>query len=160
MAYGTVAGIESLIGDSVPGRVYSNTTVPSLDTVTTILDAVDAEINLELKQQGYVTPVDVTNTDVIKHLAYANSCGAAARILSTMPMQSYTQVDEGDSGGDRRSMLDRELWHCIQRIRRFELVAERTQSNTGKLQVFTQKNGARTRKPTFTRDKFDYQGPV
>ena len=48
--YGTISGIEALIGDIVNSRTFTDTTVPSYTEVQKLIDGVASEINVELLQ--------------------------------------------------------------------------------------------------------------
>ena len=76
MAYGSIAGVEELVGDIVLNRTFTSSTTPSTATVQSILDSVEAIINVELKQQGYISPVEATDIDAHALLTWANNCGA------------------------------------------------------------------------------------
>lgn len=159
--YGSVYGVESKVGDIVASRTFTDTTVPSFQDVQGLLDGVASELNMELLQQGYQAPVRGADDPIAySHLVYINECGAAARTLSLLPMESYLLPNEGGAGGDRREMLDRELWHAIQRIRRQEFQSTRT---TGLAANFL--SGARTdrdtgevKNPLFKRAMTDFPG--
>ena len=150
MGYGSIVGVTNLIGDIVAGREFNADSDPSINTVNQILTGVDAEINIELKQNGYVSPIDENAGVTYDYLVYINNCGAAARVLSTLPHESYSLPDENRSGGDRRTMLDRELWHGIQRIRRQEFPSARDEGFIR--QVFS---GSQDSEPRFSRGMFE-----
>jgi hypothetical protein len=158
IAYGSVAGIEGLVGDVVEDRTFTLGTVPSYDTVTELLEGVASALNVELSQQGYQTPVRAVDDPVTyQYLSYVNNAGAAARVLSTMPMESYVMPDEDQSGGDRRQMLDRELSHAIRRIQSQELPATRSTGMLSRVFAGSQENSdGNTKNPLFTRGMTDY----
>jgi|TARA_Y100000310_G_scaffold94472_1_gene92121 hypothetical protein len=162
--YGSVSDVEGLIGDIVDSRTFTESTIPSSETVQKLLDGVAAEINTNLAHEGYQAPVRFSESEQDAHayrrLVYANAAGAAARVLSTLPMESYTFPEETRSGGDRREMLDRELWHLLQDIRKRRFKATR---DVGILAEFfagslTDRAAGETKEPLFTRGKFDYPG--
>lgn len=159
--YGTVIGVEMLVGDIVASRTFTDTTIPSYDTVQDLVFGVAAEINVELRQNGYYAPVRAADDPIAyEYLAHCNNSGASARALSTLPMESYVIPTEERSGGDRREMLDRELWHCIQRIRRQELPAGRQESMFKRMYAGSQKDrtSGATKDAVFSRSKFDNPG--
>ena len=156
MAYGTIAGIQNLISDIVDDGIFTSTTRPSLATAQQMLDAIDAILNVELEQEYYVTPVADVDSNAYKVLAHASNCGAAARVMSTLPRESYQEPFDGGSGGDRREMLDREFFRTLKRIQDRQLKAPRTVSEAGYLRFKTKDTTKRN--PFFTRDRFDYPG--
>ena len=154
MAYGSIAGVEELVGDIVLSRTFTSSTTPSTATVQSILDSVEAIINVELKQQGYMSPVASTDVDAHALLTWANNCGAAARTLSTLPTESFTNTDSGSFGGDRREMLDRELSRTLDRIKKRELPAAKDAAGiTGQMEFINNGNDR-----LFSIEKFDYSG--
>lgn len=158
--YGSVSRIESWIGDIVPSQVFTSSTTPTYDTVLMILDGVSAEVNIELASQGYAVPVSGKNDPAAyEYLQHCVSAGSAARVLSTRPMESYTLPTNEGTGGDRREMLDRELWHCIQRIRDQRLSASKSSSAAETLFAGSNLDSdGKTNKAIFTRNRFDYPG--
>ena len=161
--YGSVYGVESKIGDMVSSRTFTDTTVPSFQEIQELVDGVASELNMELLQQGYQVPVrGVEDPIAYQHLVYVNNCGAAARALSSLPMESYLQPNEGAAGGDRREMWDRELWHAIQRIRRQEFRATRSTELAANFisGSRTDRDTGEVKNPVFTRDLFDFPGTV
>ena len=159
--YGSVAGVEMLVGDIVASRTFLDTTIPSFNTVQDLIFGIAAEINVELRQNGYYAPVRAAEFPIAyEYLVHANNAGASARVLSTMPMESYVMPTEERSGGDRREMLDRELWHCIQRIRRQELPAGRQEGLYKRMYAGSQKDrsSGATKNSVFSRSMFDNPG--
>lgn len=159
--YGSIVGIEAMVGDIVADRTFTDTTIPSYNTVQDILFGVAAEIAVELRQNGYFAPVRANEfPESYEYLVHCNNAGAAARVLSTLPMESYVIPTEERSGGDRREMLDRELWHCIQRIRRQELPAGRQEGMFKRFYAGSQKDrtSGKTKDGVFSRSMFDNPG--
>lgn len=159
--YGSIQQVEAMIGDIVTDRQFSDDTFPSASQVTILLEAVAAELNAELKQQGYRVPVRAKDDmDAYIYLAHANSAGAAARTLSSLPFEAYGFPDEQARGGDRREMLDRELWHCLQKIRRQELPATRDVGLASRTIAGsrTDRTTGDVKNPLFKRSMTDYPG--
>lgn len=159
--YGSVAGVESKIGDMVLSRTFTDTTVPTFQEIQELVDGVAQELNMELLQQGYQVPVRGADDPIAyQHLVYVNNCGAAARALSTLPMESYVFPDNEGAGGDRRTMWDRELWHAIQRIRKQEFKATTTTSPSDNFIAGsrTDRETGKVKKPLFERDMTDFPG--
>ncbi len=158
--YGSVAGVESKIGDMVSNRTFTDTTVPSFQEIQELVDGVAQELNMELLQQGYQVPVRGADDPVAyQHLVYVNNCGAAARALSTLPAESFEFAQDG-VGGDRRTMWDRELWHAIQRIRKQEFKATTTTSPSDNFIAGsrTDRDTGEVKNPLFKRDMTDFPG--
>jgi hypothetical protein len=159
--YGSVEAVEGMIGDIVPSRTFTDTTVPTFDEVQQILDGVASELNVELEQQGYQVPVRATTDRVAyRYMVYVNNAGAAARALSSMPMEAYVGPDDTQSGGDRRTMYDRELWHALVRIRNQDFKATRTTNLLSRVYAGSRedRDTGETKNSLFTRKKFDYPG--
>lgn len=159
--YGSVAGVESKIGDMVSSRTFTDTTVPSFQEIQELVDGVAHELNMELLQQGYQVPVRGADDPIAyQHLVYVNNCGAAARALSTLPMESYVFPDNEGAGGDRRTMWDRELWHAIQRIRKQEFKATTTTSPSDNFIAGsrTDRDTGEVKNPLFKRNMTDFPG--
>jgi hypothetical protein len=159
--YGSVKGIEALIGDVVSSRIFTSTTIPNVTQVQNILASVAAEMNVELKQQGYAVPINPNTSPIAYEYAVAvNNAGAAARTLGLLPQSAYTIPQEEMSGGDRRAMLDRELWHFLQRCRRYEIPADYAESQLSKFYAGSNLDRAtgETKKPLFKRGMFDNPG--
>ena len=158
MSYGSLEGVAKFIADVInEGRVFTDTTTPTSAIVEQMLEGVSSEVNVELLQNGYVAPVtEEPNPIVYTYLVYAVNAGAAARTLSTLPHQAYSLPDAESPGGDRRTMLDRELVHCINRIRRQEFPADRDASfirNVFSGSALDPETGVK-RKALFTRNQF------
>lgn len=157
--YGHVSGVEALVGDLVSSRTFTDSTVPSYTQVQTMLDAVASEMNVELEQNGYAAPpIAADDPNAYRLCVHANNAGAAARVLSMLPMESYVFPDETRTGGDRREMLDRELWHFIQRVRRQEFPATRSDRLLKNLYSGSaiDRDTSETKKPLFTRAGTDF----
>ncbi len=159
--YGTVAGIQRLIGDIVPSRTFSDSTVPSTAQVEAELDNVAAEINAELDVQGYLIPINATDYPTAYALAKAaNEYGAAARLLSTIPPETYNPDEQvEDTGETRPQQYEKLLNRFLNRVRKNMLRAGR---RTGRLHKFyagsqADDNGY-TKKPLFTRDMDSFPG--
>lgn len=104
--YGTVAGVERLIGDIVADRTFAEDTVPSLAECEASLDAIADVINAQLDYKGYTVPVDETTYPYAYGLLEeANNNGAAARLLGTIPTQSYLPDEEAEEGGTTRAQM-------------------------------------------------------
>ena len=104
--YGTVAGVERLIGDIVADRTFAEGTVPSLEQCEASLDAIADVINAQLDYKGYTVPVVVaTYPHAHGLLEEANNNGAAARLLGTIPTQSYLPDEQSEEGGDTRAQM-------------------------------------------------------
>lgn len=158
MTYGNVAGVEGYVGDIVPSRTFTDSTVPTFQQVQGLLDGIASEINVELLRNDYATPVTYANSpEAYTYLQDANNAGAAAATLSTKPMESYVIPDNEQTGGDRRQYLDRRLWHAIKRIKDNGLPAAKTVTTLGRIFSGSQEDSdGNTKLPLFTRDMTDY----
>ncbi len=158
--YGSKELVEAMVGDIVVGRVFTDSTTPTAATVQALLDGVAAEMNVEMRQQGYRIPLRYgDDPQAYLNAVHANNAGTAARVLSTMPMEAYSLPNEGESGGDRREMWDRELWHFLQRVRRGDLGAIKDSSLMSTMFSGSQETSGGSKKlPLFTRAGFDFPG--
>ena len=157
--YGTVEGIQRLIGDIVSSRTFSASTVPSSSQVEQELDNVAAEINAELDVNGYIVIINGTSYPHAYGLAKAaNEYGAAARLLSTIPSESYDPAEQVEEIGESRpQQYEKLLNRFISRIRKKQL---RSGMRKGRLSnVFAgsqEDDDGYTKKPLFTRDMDSY----
>jgi len=102
--YGTVAGVQRLIGDIVESRAFTISTVPTLAQSEEELDNAASELNNELDVNGYAVPVVLaTFPTAFGYLKAANEYGAAAVLLGTIPGQAYAPDDEVDTGSENRA---------------------------------------------------------
>ena len=91
------------------------------------------------------------------HMHYSHgliTAEPAARTLSTLPTESFTNTDSGGFGGDRREMMDRELSRTLDRIKKRELPAAKDAAGiTGQMEFINNGNDR-----LFSIEKFDYSG--
>jgi len=157
--YGDVQGVEDRIGDIIPSRTFTDSTIPSYGVVERWVETVSSELNVELIENGYQVPVSATDDpQAYEAVREAVHSGAAARVLASNPAEAYAFPDENSQGGNRRTMLDRELWHMILRIRDHRLPATRSGSFTVRTYsgAYENRETGETKYPLFTRKKFDY----
>ncbi|MDD4984188.1 MAG: hypothetical protein PHQ43_00165 [Dehalococcoidales bacterium] len=156
--YGSVTGVERLIGDIVASRTFGASTVPTTTQVEAELDNVAAEINSELEMAGYTVPVNSTSYPTAHaYLAASNNYGAAARLLGTIPALSYNP--EGDTDNSRQQMYENLLKRCLKNIKEGKLNAAHTQSVWGILKSGSEHDADGNDKvPLFTRDRDSYPG--
>lgn len=160
-SYGTVAKVEARVGDLVLGRAFSASTVPTTTQVEGLIDDVASRINMELRAQGYTVPVANTLTDVeaYAYLSYANSAGAAALVLNTLP-GAVLDPDSPDENGNRRQALWGELMAALAYIKKGDLPASHTVSS----EVTKAWSGSSVdsqgvkRDPVFTRERDSWPG--
>ena len=88
--YGTVAGVEKLVGDLVASRTFGAGTVPTLAQVEGILDDVASDLNRELESAGYTVPVTSVDATALAFLRASNNYGAAAVVLGMLPFGGFT----------------------------------------------------------------------
>ncbi len=159
--YGTVAGLERLIGDIVPSRTFAVGTVPSTTQAEAELDNVAAEINAELDVQGYTVPISSVDYPTAYAAAKAaNEYGAAARLLSTIPSEAYDPTEQVEEIGESRpQQYEKLLNRFLARVKNNRLRAGR---RVGRLsRVFTgaqEDDDGNAKKPLFTRDMDSYPG--
>lgn len=153
--YGTVAGVERLIGDIVASRTFSESTVPTLAQAEAELDNVAADLNSALDVMGYTVPVDETNyAYAYGFLKAANEYGAAARLLGTIPTEAYDPDEQMvDTGATRAQMYERYLNQALKRIWDRKLKAGMSTGRFSKM-----KSGPQDKDPLYRRRMGEYPG--
>ena len=163
-SYGTVAGIEAMVGDiplnTSTARTFSTTTVPTLAQVEGFIDDVADEINNTLEFVGYTVKVSSTdNPYAYGLLIRANNAGAAVMVLGSVPAEAYSSPNEDVPGQGRKAHLDSILRRALKTIRDEELSAAKISTGTRlsdlKIGSATDSDG-NTKKPMFTRAWTDY----
>lgn len=157
--YGTVAGVERLIGDLIDSRTFSGSTVPSTTQVEAELDAVAADLNRELEANDFTVPVAVGD-DPTDHafLAAANNYGAAAVLLATVPFIA-TNPDQEEFGTNRAEMYARRLNHALKEIRAHRISATKSTGRMARMFAGSQEDDdGNTKKPLFVRGIHDFPG--
>ncbi len=159
--YGEVAGLQRLIGDIVASRTFAVGTVPSLVQAEAELDNVAAEINAELDVQGYTVPIDAVNYPTARAAAKAaNEYGAAARLLSTIPSETYDPAEQVEETGESRpQQYEKLLNRFLNRIKNNRLRAGRRVGRLSRVFTGAQEDADGNAKiPLFTRDMDSYPG--
>ncbi len=155
--YGSVAGVEKLVGDVVASRTFGTGTVPTLAQVEGILDDVASDLNRELEVEGYTVPVASADATARDFLAAANNYGAAATVLGMVPATTYNPDDE-ETGNERAQMYSRHFAHAIKMIREHRLKAGGTSNLSAIYAGASEDDDGNTKLPLFTRDMGDYPG--
>ena len=155
--YGSVAGVERLVGDLVASRTFGASTVPTITQVELELDAVAADLNRELQAAGYTVKVSLPSDPIpYAFLVAANNYGAAARVLAVLPVGAYNPEIE-DMGTNRAEMYQRHLNHALKMIQEHRLSAAMA---TGRLaRVFSggqEDEDGYEKLPLFKRGLTDY----
>jgi len=162
-SYGTVAGVESVVGDipinTTNARNFSATTVPSLAEVEAFVDDVASELNDALSFVGYTVPV-VVGADKHAHgfLARANNAGAAVMVLDSLPAEAYAVPGDEIPAQGRKQHLQAIFLRALKRINEEKLSATKDSGGTrlGDLRIGSEKDSeGRTNKPLFTRSLTD-----
>lgn len=157
--YGSVAGVQALVGDLVASRTFSGSTTPTLTQVEGVLDDVAADINRELEAAGYTVKVSQASyPTAYAFLAAANNYGAAAIVLGMLPPVTFT-ADTEQEGPSRAQMYQGRLNHALKVITEGKLKAAR---DTGRLERCysgaSEDADGNDKVPLFTRDQWDYPG--
>jgi len=158
--YGTVARVEARVGDLVDARTFGTATVPTLVQVEALLDDTAAQINAVLKRYGYAVPVATgTDPEAFAWLRSANSAGAAALALNTVPGEAL-DPETPDPIRIRRQGLWAELNAVLKAIREGELPATRTVSSyVSKAYAGSQQDeDGNATEPIFKRQSGSYPG--
>jgi hypothetical protein len=159
--YGTVVEIEKLIGDIVLDRKFKEDTVPTKAQVETELDNIAADLNNALDAAGYTVPVDEANYPVAyAFLKAANSYGAAASLLSTIPANAYNSNEDVEEVGETRaSTYSNKLKSAIKKIENHKLRAGMREGRLSKVYAGSaEDDNGNVKKPIFTRGMDDYPG--
>lgn len=158
--YGTVARMEARIGDLVDGRLFSTGTIPTLAQMEGLLDDVAAQLNSTLKRYGYTVPVALADDpEAYAWLRAANSAGAAALALNTVPGESL-DPETPDPILNRRQGLWAEFNAILKAIRNNEFPATRSVTTlVSKAYAGSQKDtDGEDTEAIFTRKLTDYPG--
>lgn len=154
-SYGTIAGVQLLIGDIVDSRTFSVSTVPTLVEAEKAIDDVADELNSLLDVYGYTAPVVLADFPfAYGMLRSCNEAGAAARLLGSVPPNVYDPDEEIlDAGNSRQQTYQNILNKCFKRIRDQELRADRRQGKLGNVFAGSQEDASGNKKvPLITRD--------
>lgn len=159
-SYGTVARVEARVGDLVASRTFTTGTVPTLAQVETFIDDVAARINGELRVHGYTVPVATADDpEAFNWLRAANSAGAAAMVLNSVPGES---IDPDAPGGEvtRVRGLWAEVNAVLKAIKDGSFPATRTvTSKVMKAYAGSQEDAdGNETSPAFTRERTSYPG--
>ena len=158
-SYGTVAGIERLIGDIVSSRTFSASTVPTTTQVEAEIDNVAAEINSTLESYDYTAPVASTDTFAYAYLTAANNYGAAARLLGTIPSVAWLPDGEGEVGNTRAQMYEKYLKDALKRIEEHKLKASMATRRLARMIAgAAEDDDGNTKYPLFRRRMHEYPG--
>lgn len=157
--YGTVARVEARVGDIVSGRSFGASTQPTLTQVEALLDDVAEEMNAVLDMQGYDTPIDESEDPFAFGWARrANSSGAAALVLDTVPGPSF-DPESPDVFSNRKNSLHAEFKRFLDAVMNGTLQATRSTKRSDRFVVGSRTNEDGERKlPIFTRDHTRYPG--
>ena len=163
-SYGTILGVQSLVGDiplnTTTARTFSTTTVPTLAQVEAYIDDVADELNSCLSDIGYIVPV-VSATDPFAFglLKRANNAGAAAMVLDSVPAESYVTPGDETPARGRKEHFEQILRRVLKRITNETIAATKASGGT-RLGDFTvgssTDSDGNTKKPIFTRSKTDF----
>ena len=158
--YGTVAGVERMIGDIVDSRTFAAGTVPTLTECEAALDAIAAVINARLDVMGYTVPVNATDYPYARSLvAEANNNGAAARLLGSIPTQAYDPDEQmEDTGATRPQMYERYLNQVLKQINDRMIRAGMRQGRLDNFRTGARDSDGNVREPLFRRRMDEYPG--
>ena len=158
--YGTVAKVESLVGDLGQGRVFSLNSQPTLGQVELFLDDAAAELNSALTYSGYTVPVVVgTDKSAFNYLLLGNSCYAAVLVLDALPAESYAEPGEEVPAQGRKQSLEKIYRRLLKTMTDEKLPADRVSGGTilGDIKFGSQKDSdGNTKNPIFIRGMTDY----
>jgi hypothetical protein len=125
--YGTVVGVQALIGDVVINRVFSPTTFPTFIQVETFLDYAANRLNASIRANGYTFPVDsIAYPETYGVLKLANEMGAASLVISMSPSETWIAVDSDSPMYNRRRFYDTQFKEVLRIIKDKELYSGRS----------------------------------
>lgn len=159
--YGTVARVETLVGDLVASRTFTTGTVPTIAQVETFLDDVANEINAYLSMNQYTMPVSATTDAQARGIVTSANCyGAAALVLAMLPTEISIMPNGQalDIGKSRRSFFESKYKEILKSIIDHKFPATRS---LDALEVFAgseEDSDGNTKLPIFTRSVTDYPG--
>lgn len=159
--YGSVAGVEKLVGDLVDSRTFSGSTVPTTTQVESVLDDMAMDLNRELEVAGYTVPVvEADDATAYGFLAAANNYGAAAIILGMLPTGAYNPEEDIEAGGTtRQEMYSRRFNHALSVIAKHKLKAGRDTHRLERMYAGQRLDSeGLEKKPFFTRTLHEYPG--
>ena len=158
--YGTVAGVERMIGDIVDSRTFAAGTVPTLTECEAALDAIAAIINARLDVVGYTVPVSEADYPFAYGLLEeANDNGASARLLGTIPTQAYDPDEQmEDMGATRPQMYERYLNQVLKQIDERKIRAGMRKARFFDLRTGARDSDGNVKEPLFRRRMDEYPG--
>lgn len=122
--YGSIARVESLVGDLVPSRTFGDDTVPSSGEVEQFLEERASQLTMALRKAGYTVPV--TDQETSKWLELINSTGAAILVMGSYPLGGYADPSFDSPSMGRRHSLEKEWKDAFKLIDSGALPAEKT----------------------------------
>ena len=156
--YGTVAGVEKLVGDLVASRTFGAGTVPTLAQVEGILDDVASDLNRELESAGYTVPVTSVDATALAFLRASNNYGAAAVVLGMLPFGGFNP-DAAEDAQNRAEMYQGRLNHALKMVKEQRLKAAMTTQRLANVFAGSQEDEDGNEKlPLFKRDDDFYPG--
>lgn len=158
--YGSVSGVERLVGDIVQDRDFSTSTVPTEAQVELILDDIAADLNRALLASGYSAPISTGDSISRTWITSINNYGAAAQVLVTIPTTAIAPGQEQAAGG--RSQYYQTLFdRAISQIEEHKLSASRSRGRLGAIKSGSQSDTDGNRKlPSFKRSLTDFPSNI
>lgn len=158
--YGTVAKVQSMVGDLVSGRVFSVTSNPTLVQIEGFLDDTAAELNSALTFSEYTVPVVVgTDKAAFNYLLMVNSCGAAVLALNFLPAEAYSSPGEESPAQGRKQSFEKIYERALKTIRDRKLSAAKATGGSllADLKIGSEKDSdGDTKNPLFKRSTTDF----
>ena len=119
--YGTVDGVQALVGDAAADRTFATFTVPSDTEVEGFLDDIASELHAALAEAGY--PVELAATllasypRVYRVLHYANNVGTAAYLVDSFSGEAIASPDDLQTVATRTQRLYRRYNRLLKNIK-------------------------------------------
>lgn len=159
--YGSVEGVEKLVGDLVSGREFGASTVPTETQVESVLDDVAMDINRELEAASFTVPVDSDDYPTAHgFVAALNNYGAASIVLSMLPTGAYQPEEDFEGGGTSRAeMFSKRYNSGLKKIRESKFKAGRDRERLAFMKFGGRTDSSGDKKlPFFTRTLHEYPG--
>ncbi len=163
--YGSVARVQSLVGDVVASRTFGTGTVPTLVEVELFLDDIASQIHAAMAEGGYTVPTAAVLTTSAPRaagwLGMLNSLGACALVLQSLPYEAQAAALP-DAPPSRGNWFQRRFEDGLKRIAEGNFLATLGLTRTGRYDAIfaggQEDEDGNEKLPFFKRGMDDYPG--
>ena len=161
-SYGTVVGIQARVGDVVPSRTFSSSTVPTTTQVEGFIDDIASELNAELDNMGYTVPVtEAAFPHTFQYLKMVNEKGASADVMDATGHSTTIGPQGQEVSSGRYQEYRSAVFHAIKKIRKNQLKAARTVGTLGNVKAGARLDSdSNIKKPSFKRGQWRHPNTV